>query len=89
MEIDNVINTRKLWYAQILPQSFPGAWHKIFKPSFYVDKFSVASDSLGSNLCHSYVALGMLLSLLVVQFPHLLIQKESNSIPPYRTVRTK
>lgn len=78
MENDNVINTRKLWCAQILPQSFPGAWHKIFKPSFYVDKLSVASDSLGSNLCHSYVTLGMLLSLLVAQFPHLLLQKESN-----------
>ena len=48
------------------------------KTEDWIDKFSVASDSLGSNLCHSYVTLGMLLSLLVAQFPHLLIQKESN-----------
>lgn len=65
-------------YGVLKSYHIPGAWHKIFKPSFYVDKLSVASDSLGSNLCHSYVTLGMLLSLLVAQFPHLLLQKESN-----------
>lgn len=42
-----------------------------FLPFLYVDKHSQASDSQGSNLYHSYVALGMSFSLFVAQFPHI------------------
>lgn len=65
MESDDVISVRKFMMSSdhsqnTIEQSLPGS---LLSPlcfcTFYVDKHSRVSDSQGSNLCHSYVALGM------------------------------